>query len=123
MSANREASGYLPKHVTLVVMGDIKLSELEYALAGRFEVYVDVRENLCLRTVEAGKAHRALVFAERKARVEHARRHAEIVRKEGERNVANNFRAPEYRRIDCGNEEPPELRAMPEETDECGLPL
>lgn len=91
----RESLGYLPTHVTLLVMGDIRLSELEFALAGRFEVYRDVRENLCLRTVAAGKAHREQVEAERLARLDHARRHAALVKAEGDRNVANGFRAPE----------------------------
>jgi hypothetical protein len=93
MSAHREAQGYLPSYVTLLVMSNIRLSELEYALAGKFEIYCDVRENLCLRTVEDGKAHRELVAAERQARLDHARRHAEIVRIEGERNRVHGYRS------------------------------
>lgn len=89
--AAREAAGYIPRQVTLRVQGDIKLAELEYALAGKFEIYVDCTEALCLRTVEAGKAHRDQVRAERAARAEHARRHAALVKMEGDRNVAHGY--------------------------------
>lgn len=95
MSAHREASGYLPTQVTLRIQGDIKLAELEYALAGLFEIYTDCTDALCLRTVAAGKAHREQVEAERLARLDHARRHAALVKAEGDRNVANGYRAPE----------------------------
>jgi hypothetical protein len=86
MSAHREAAGYLPRMVTLRIQGDIKLAELEYALAGKFEIYVDCTEALCLRTVEDGNAHRELLNREREARLEHARRHAALVKMEGDRN-------------------------------------
>jgi hypothetical protein len=95
IAANRELRGYLPTQVTLRVQGEITLAQLETALAaGGMEIYKDCTEALCLRTVEAGNEHRALVKREREARLEHAQRHAELVRQEGERNRANGYRAP-----------------------------
>lgn len=70
--------------------GDLKE---RLAMAG-LECYPDCAGNTVIRTIEAGDAHRALVRAEKQARLDSARRHAELVRQEAERNRANGYITP-----------------------------
>lgn len=95
-AAHREASGLLSTLVTVRIQGDIQRQAFAAALeAAGFETYTDCVEVLCVCSPEYSKAHRALLQAERAARLEHAQRHADLVRREGERNKANGYMAPE----------------------------
>lgn len=94
----REAAGYLPSMVTLRILGDLERKAFVAAIeAAGFETYVDCTDALCVCTPAYAKAHRELVQAERAARLDHAKRHAELVRQQGARNRANGYRAPEVK--------------------------
>lgn len=78
---------------------------------GGLECYADCVGNTVIRTIEAGNAHREQVRAERQARAEHARRHAEIVRAEGERNRANGYSSQLRERLGSRDGGPEEYTA------------